>query len=102
MADTKPRAPLSVRILCVLMTLVVSGVGLLAVITEYAPARATRQGVVGPLDGSQATWFGVTVLLAGLLPLAMLMGTARRAAWFGGIVSGLVVASLFVGLRFPA
>ena len=91
--------PATVKVLAVLMTLVVSGIGVLAVATHYAPARSTRYGVLPALQGAQADAFGVTIVCAGLLPLGLLLGSARRAAWFGCIVGLLVLASLFIGAR---
>ena len=79
------------------MTLAVSGTGVMACATHYAPARSTRYGIVPALQGAQADAFGLTIFIAGLLPLALLLGSARRAAWFGGTVAVLVIASLFIG-----
>ncbi len=99
MGTTSQRIPLAVKVLAALMTLVFSGMGALAVATHYAPERESRFGLLPALVGAQADAFGVTVFLAGLLPLGLLLGTARRAAWFGGIVGLLVVASLMIGAR---
>ena len=97
----KPSQPIpaTVKVLAVLMTLVVSGLGVLAVATHYAPARSSRQGILPALQGAQADAFGVTIFFAGLLPLGLLLGSARRAAWFGCIVGLLVLVSLFFGAR---
>lgn len=97
MQTTPQPIPLAVKVLAVLMTLVVSGLGVLAFATHYAPERSTRYGIVPALQGAQAEAFGITIFIAGLLPLALLMGSPRRAGWFGGLVVVLVVASLFVG-----
>ena len=91
--------PATVKVLAVLMTLVVSGIGVLAVATHYAPARSTRYGILPALQGAQADAFGVTIFFVGLLPLGLLLGSARRAAWFGCIVGLLVLVSLFIGAR---
>lgn len=88
--------PIAVRLLAVLMTLVFSGMGILAIVTHYVPERSSRYGLVPALHDAQADAFGVTIFLAGLLPLGLLMGTARRAGWFGAVVVCLVVASLFI------
>ncbi len=80
------------------MTLVVSGIGVLAVVSHHAPERSTRFGLTQALEGAQADSFGVTVFLVGLLPLALLLGSARRAAWFGGVVGLLVAGSLFINV----
>jgi len=91
--------PATVKVLAVLMTLVVSGIGSMAIATHYAPARSSRYGIVPALQGAQADAFGVTIFFAGLLPLALLLGSAKRAAWFGCIVGFLVLGSLFIGAR---
>ena len=91
--------PATVKVRAVRMTLVVSGIGVLAVATHYAPARSTRYGILPALQGAQADAFGVTIFFVGLLPLGLLLGSARRAAWFGCIVGLLVLVSLFIGAR---
>ena len=97
MQTTSQPIPLVVKVLAVLMTLVVSGIGVLAFATQYAPSRSTRYGIIPALQGAQAEAFGITIFIAGLLPLALLMGSPKRAAWFGGLVAISIVASLFVG-----
>ena len=96
MQTTSQPIPLVVKVLAVLMTLVVSGIGVLAFATQYAPSRSTRYGIIPALQGAQAEAFGITIFIAGLLPLALLMGSPKRAAWFGGLVAISIVASLFV------
>ncbi|MGV8960288.1 MAG: hypothetical protein ACOH1V_07855 [Stenotrophomonas sp.] len=91
--------PAVVKLLALLMTLVVSGIGVMAIATHYAPERPTRYGLIPALHGAQADAFGVTIFFAGLLPLGLLLGTAQRAGWFGFMVSLLVLASLFIGAR---
>ena len=99
MATSSEPIPIAVKLVAVLTTLVVSGVGVLAVVTHYAPERSTRYGLMPALHGAQADTFGVTIFFAGLLPLGLLLGTARRAGWFGCIVGLLMVASLLTGAR---
>lgn len=99
MSTPTQRIPLLVKLLAVLMTLVVSGVGILALVSHYAPERSTRHGVMSALEGAPADTFGIIVFLVGLLPLALLLGSARRAAWFGCIVALLIAASLLLNAR---
>ena len=99
MATESQRVPRAAKLLAVLITIVVSGTGALAVATHYTPARSTRYGLIPALQGAQADAFGVTVFLVGLLPLGLLLGTPRRAAWFGGIVGVLAVLSLAIAAR---
>lgn len=99
MATSSQPIPIVVKLLAVLTTLIVSGMGILAVVSHYAPERSTRYGLMPALEGAQADAFGVTVFFAGLLPLGLLLGSARRAAWFGCIVGLLVAASVLIGAR---
>ena len=82
-----------------MITVVVSGMGVLAVATHYAPERSTRFGLTSALQGAQADAFGITIFFAGLFPLGLLFGTARRAGWFMGSVAVLMLASLVVAAR---
>ena len=99
MATSSQPIPISVKLLAVLIMLVVSGIGILAVVSHYVPERASRYGLIPALQGAQADAFGITIFFAGLLPLGLLMGSARRAGWFGCIVGLLVAASLLIGVR---
>ena len=45
--------------------LTVVAMGVLAVVTEYAPARSTRFGMAGPLFDGDAVHFGVTMIFVG-------------------------------------
>ena len=87
------------KILAICVTVVVSGLGLVSMLSQHAPARSTRFGVTEPLDGSPAVAFGLSVFLIGLLPLMMLMKSGRAAAWFGSAVGVALVISIFVGAR---
>lgn len=76
------------RWLCTLMSLVFVGVGALAVWTEHAPEVSTRHGMAGPLEGSAAVHFGVTVMLMGLMPLALWARTPQGAGWWATLTLG--------------
>lgn len=91
--------PTAAKLIAMLITFVVSGLGVLAILSHYAPAQSTRYGLIPALHGAQADSFGVTMFFVGLLPLGLLLGTARRAGWFGGIVGLFVVASLVMNAR---
>ena len=99
MTNSSQPVPLTVKMLAVLMAFVISGTGLRAVLSHHAPERSTRYGIMPALDGVQADSFGITIIMVGLLPLMLLMGTGRRAAWFGSIVALLIVGSLFINAR---
>ncbi len=92
--------PLVVKVLAVLMTGVVSGLGLLAMITAHAPERWTRYGYVAALEGDVARSFGLSIFLFGLLPLMLVARTQKQAMWFGVVVGTLGVVSVFAGLYF--
>lgn len=99
MSKSSQPIPLSVKLLAVVMAIVVSSTGLLAVLSHHAPERSTRYGIMPALEGAQADSFGVTIMIVGLLPLMLLMGSARKAAWFGSLVALLIVASLLLKTR---
>lgn len=94
--------PLVVKVLAVLMTSVVSGLGLLAMITAHAPERWTRHGYVAPLEGTDAQSFGASIFFFGLMPLMLVARNQRVALWIGVSAAVLGVVSLFAGLvRLP-
>ena len=99
MASSSQPVPVAAKLLAVITTVVVSGIGVLAVATHYAPERSTKYGLMPALHDAQADSFGVTIFLVGLLPLGLLLGKPRRAGWFGCIVGVLVLASLAIGAR---
>lgn len=95
---TPRRIPLLVKALAVLMTAVVSGLGLLALITAHAPERSTRYGMAGPLDGADAQAFGLSMVCFGLIPLMFLARTARGALWIGIPAALLGLVAVFAGV----
>jgi len=98
--QTPPQTiPTAVKVLAVLMTVVVSGLGVMAIATHYAPERSARYGLIPALQGAQADAFGLTIFFVGLLPLGLLLGSGKRAARFGCIVGALALGSLFIGAR---
>ena len=88
-----------VRALCVLMTAVFSGSGLLSVFTEYAPERSTRLGMMGPLLGDAAVSFGITIAIFGLMPLTVFARTPRGAGLFAGACALIALVHLFWSLQ---
>ena len=94
------RPPLYIRLIAVAITCAVSGTGLLALYTSHAPERWTRFGYAASLDGAAATVFGLTLFFFGLLPLMLTASSAKSAMWFGSIVAGLGLLSIFMGIRY--
>lgn len=94
----RKKVPLTVRLLAVLMSLVVSGIGLLSIVSEHAPERSTRFGIAGALDGEPAVTFGAVVFLIGLLPLGLLAPSKRATGWFMSTVSAVALGVLFSAL----
>lgn len=82
------------RLLFALISLTVVALGVLAVVTEFAPARSTRFGMAGPLFDGDAVHFGVTMIFVGFFAR-----TARGAGWWAGGCMALALLTLFVGLR---
>lgn len=91
-------APLSVRLLAVLMTCVMSGLGLMAMFTGHVEGSWTRYGYKGPLEGATARHFGLSIFLFGLLPLMLLARSPRSAKRFAVGVVVLALLSVFFGV----
>jgi hypothetical protein len=77
------------KILFAMIGLTFFGVGLLSVITEYAPARSTKYGMAEALMGSDAVQFGLHVMSLGVL--AMLPLFPKKLFW--------IVVPLLVGFN---
>ena len=90
-------APLVVRLLAVVMTCVISGLGLMALVTGHAAGRWTRYGYAGPLEGSPAHAFGLAMFFFGLLPLALAMRSPKSAVRLAVASAVLGLLSVFVG-----
>jgi hypothetical protein len=61
-----------------LISLAVGSVGLLVIYTGYAPERATRFGLVGPLLGPDAIAFGSMCFMSAAVPLLCFLGASDR------------------------
>lgn len=84
--------------LAIAMTCVISGLGLIAIYTQHVPARWTRFGHAGPLDGSSAIGFGYSIFFFGLMPLMLAVRTAKAALIIGSIAGTLGLLSIFAGI----
>ena len=84
--------PVYVRLIAALVTLVVSGLGLLAIISGHTADRYTRMGYAPPLEGSSARAFGLAIFFFGLAPLMLLARTPRTAMRFLVVVVTLSVS----------
>lgn len=89
--------PLYVKLLAVVMTFVVSGLGVLTLATGHVAERWTRYGYAGPLEGGLAPAFGLSMFFFGLLPLMLLMRSPKAAAWLGGVAGFLGLLAVFAG-----
>ena len=98
MSTSSQQVPTYVKALAVIITLVVSGCGLLAVVSRYAPARSTRFGYLPALEGSSAQAFGLSIFFFGLIPLAFLARSGKQAAWMVVLVATLGTISLFINI----
>ena len=100
--STPSQTPITwgVRVLALLITVVISGLGLLALINGYEPARLTPLGQTNPLFDGAARHFGSSMLLFGLLPLMLLANSKKHALWFGLSVATLAMINLFFGAPF--
>lgn len=79
-------APLYIRLLAIVVTCAISGVGLLSLI-------------IGHLERAPAYAFGLGMVFFGLLPLSLAMRTAKSALWLAGISAVLGAGSLVFGPR---
>lgn len=104
--DTVPRTAKKLTPLAAACLLAVSGVvgalGIAILLAGEAPARMTRFGAAGPLHGAQATWFGASVVLLGLLPLIAFARRPRVAAGLGTVIGCLLLVAIFLGVRAGA
>ncbi|MGY3265496.1 hypothetical protein [Lysobacter sp. HA35] len=90
-------APVSVRLLALTMTFVISGLGLLALVSGHTEERWTRYGHTGSLEGAPAHAFGLAMFFFGLLPLALAMRTPKSAMWWAVSAVVLGLLTVFVG-----
>lgn len=90
-------APLHIRLLALAITCVISGLGLLALVSGHTEERWTRYGHAGPLEGAPAHAFGLAMLFFGLLPLVLAARTPKSAMWLAtsSVVLGLL--AVFAG-----
>lgn len=100
--SARPRISRLVRGLAICLAVVVSGLGLAILWSDYAAERMTRFGLASALHGSDARQFGSTLLLAGLLPLMLLARTPRAAAWIGSLLGTALLLNVFFGARLWA
>ena len=90
-------APLSVRILALAMTCVISGLGVLALVSGHTEERWTRYGHTGPLQGAPAHAFGLAMFFFGLLPLVLVVRTPSSAKRLAVAAAVLGLLSVFAG-----
>ncbi|MBT9568601.1 MAG: hypothetical protein IV085_09920 [Thiobacillus sp.] len=83
--------------LVILISLVLSGLGVQYIVEQLAPETHGRFGVAGPFFGAAAQQVGLGMVLLGLLPLSVFARTAKGAALFGSLVLAAVVANILVG-----
>ena len=77
-------ARLYVRLLALVISCVISGIGLLSLI-------------IGHLEAAPAHAFGLSMFFFGLLPLALAMRTPKSAVWLAGTSVVLGLSALVVG-----
>lgn len=94
----RARDRLMLRLLLSLISLVLTGMGLLAVITAHYYGHSSRHGNVEvTLDGLQAVLMGLTEIFFGLMPLGAWFSTKRGVlCWMLGCVA--LAAAAFVTL----
>ena len=90
--------PTIVKLLMLAISAVCIVLGLVAIATEYSPARWTRFGLTGPLFGVDAKVSGTITLLLGLLPLLFFCKTSKQAAIMGSLLFVLLMIAIFGGI----
>ena len=90
---------LSARVVALCTSVAVCGLGLVTFFTQSAPSRSTRFGTTAPLEGHDASLFGICMFLIGLFPLMLLMRSPRKAAWFGSLIGVVLVVAIFAATR---
>jgi hypothetical protein len=90
-------APLYVRLLAIVMTCVISGLGAAALVSGYVGERSTRFGYTGPLQDGPAHAFGLAMLFFGLMPLTLCARSTRSAMWGACSSVALGLLSVFAG-----
>ena len=95
-----PKIDRVTKFLAVLISLTVAAVGMTAIITQEVTERSTRFGIAAPLFSKNAVLYGVTIVLLGLMPLALLTKTARAALIWSVCCGIAALTSLFAGLIF--
>lgn len=88
----------TVKIIMLAISIVCISIGLLAYLTEFAPERSTRFGLVGPFFGIDAKVIGAITLLIGLLPLLFFCKSAKQVATLGSLLFVLLMVAIFGGI----
>lgn len=79
-AAAPPKDLLVLRLLATLMTLTVSGLGILAILTTHYYGRTSKLGGAEvSIDGAPAVAMGLCLVFFGLLPLALWFRSKRPA-----------------------
>ena len=89
------------RILLSMISLVVVGLGVMAILNEHYYGISTRYGYKEVnVDGIQAIRIGVTLILLGLIPMGVWWKTARQVmVWSIGCVMAFGVALGYTLMR---
>jgi hypothetical protein len=89
-----PRDIRLTRILCTLISVVVSGLGMMSIVTSFYYGRTSKLGGAEVLlEGRPAVMAGIGMAIFGLFPLALWARTKTVAAlWSGGcMIVGLAI-----------
>jgi hypothetical protein len=87
---------LVLRLLFSLISLVVVGIGVMAILTEHYYGVSTRHGYKEiTLDGTKAIQMGLTIVLLGLLPMGVWWSTRKQVLVWCVACVALFLFSLF-------
>lgn len=71
--------------------------GLVIVFSRYTPAKSTRYGIAPALYDADAMQFGVTIILVGMLPSALLFRSKAIRGLWAGLAMALMLLNVFFG-----
>lgn len=88
------------RLLALATAVVIGGLGVLALVDGYAPARQARFFEAGPLFGDDARLFGVTLILLACVPILTWAKSGRQATVLGTVLGLALLGWIFGSVYF--
>ena len=92
------KQPLSVRLVALLMTAVVSGMGLWAALEQHILLHG-RRGADTSIDGDAAVAMGLAQMALGAVPMAFWASNGRQAGWWAAGCMALTAVAFAVSMH---